>query len=113
MSKMDWKQIQKRVEGYSPFCRKVWAVTSTIPSGQVRSYQWVAHKVGNPRAVRAVGQALRKNPFPSIIPCHRVIYKDGRLGGFSKGLKKKVGLLKKEGVLVSKTIPQKSVKKGV
>lgn len=62
---------------------QVLAATATIPLGETRSYQWVAQKIGKPQAVRAVGQALRRNPFPLIIPCHRVIKKDGSLGGYA------------------------------
>ena len=54
----------------------------TIPLGETRSYQWIARKIGRPEAVRAVGQALRKNPYPLIIPCHRVVKSDGTLGGY-------------------------------
>lgn len=72
-------------------------MVKTIPYGETRSYKWVAEKLGNPRAVRAVGQALKKNPLPGIIPCHRVIRSDGSLGGFSQGLKKKRELLRGEG----------------
>ncbi|HQP12844.1 MAG TPA: MGMT family protein, partial [Candidatus Omnitrophota bacterium] len=62
-----------------------WAVlkaTLEIPLGETRSYQWVAERIGRPRAVRAVGQALRKNPYPLIIPCHRVIRSNGDMGGY-------------------------------
>ena len=62
---------------------QVLAATATIPWGETRSYQWVAKTIGNPHAVRAVGQALRKNPFAPVIPCHRVIRKDGTLGGYA------------------------------
>ena len=55
----------------------------TIPLGETRSYQWVAQKIGRPKAVRAVGQALRKNPYPLIIPCHRVVKSDGTPGGYA------------------------------
>jgi len=55
----------------------------TIPLGQTRSYQWVAQKIGRPQAARAVGQALRKNPYPLIIPCHRVVKSDGSAGGYA------------------------------
>ena len=51
--------------------------------GETRTYQWIAGQIGRPKAVRAVGQALRKNPFPLIIPCHRVIKSDGKLGGYA------------------------------
>ena len=62
---------------------QVLKATLTIPIGQTRSYQWIARKIGRPKAVRAVGQALRKNPYPLIIPCHRVICCDGKLGGYA------------------------------
>lgn len=62
---------------------KVLKAASTIPLGETRSYQWVAKTIGSPRAVRAVGQALRKNPYPLIIPCHRVIKSDGSPGGYA------------------------------
>ena len=62
---------------------QVLQATLTIPFGQTRSYQWVARKIGRPRAVRAVGQALRKNPYPIAIPCHRVIRSDGTPGGYA------------------------------
>ncbi len=76
---------------------KVLSVTSTIPLGETRSYQWVAQKVGSPKAVRAVGQALRRNPYPVIIPCHRVIHTDGSLGGYAGGSgERKAVLLKTE-----------------
>jgi methylated-DNA-[protein]-cysteine S-methyltransferase len=81
------------------FQKKVWEVVKTIPYGQTRTYKWVAEKIGNPKAFRAVGQALKKNPLPGIIPCHRVIRSDGKLGGFSKGSKEKERLLKSENAL--------------
>ena len=62
---------------------EVLRATLTIPLGETRSYQWIARKIGRPEAVRAVGQALRKNPFPLIIPCHRVVKSDGTLGGYA------------------------------
>jgi len=63
-----------------------WEVLRTImkiPIGQTRTYQWVARQVGRPQAARAVGQALRKNPYPLLIPCHRVIKSDGNLGKYA------------------------------
>ena len=62
---------------------EVLRATLTIPLGETRSYQWIARKIGRPEAVRAVGQALRKNPYPLIIPCHRVVKSDGTLGGYA------------------------------
>jgi excinuclease ABC subunit C len=81
---------------YTHFQRRVWEIVSTIPSGETQTYRWVAEKLGNPKSVRAVGQALKKNPLPGIIPCHRVIRSDGSLGGFSRGEDKKRQLLLSE-----------------
>jgi len=69
---------------------------STIPSGETRTYKEIANAIGRKGAARAVGNALRKNPYPVTIPCHRVIRKDGSLGGYSLGKNKKEELLRKE-----------------
>lgn len=86
------------MKAYTPFQRAVWMACMTIPKGQTRSYTWVAERIGRPKAVRAVGTALGKNPFAPLVPCHRVIRSDGTPGGFSApgGLKAKLNLLKKE-----------------
>ncbi|MFQ5900935.1 MAG: methylated-DNA--[protein]-cysteine S-methyltransferase [Thermodesulfobacteriota bacterium] len=68
---------------YTSFQRMVWETTKTIPYGETRTYGWVSQKLSKPFAFRAVGQALAVNPLPLIIPCHRVIRADGKLGGFS------------------------------
>jgi len=81
------------LSGATPFQRKVWEITRLIPYGETRSYLWVAEQINKPRAVRAVGQALGRNPLPIIIPCHRVVASDGRLGGFSGGTEVKRNLL--------------------
>jgi methylated-DNA-[protein]-cysteine S-methyltransferase len=77
---------------------KVWNYLKTIPRGQVRTYLQVAKAVGNPKAVRAVANAIGKNPYPIKIPCHRVIRSDGKLGGYSGpgGVIKKKRLLDSE-----------------
>ena len=77
---------------------QVLAVTTMIPWGETWTYQWIARKIGRPKAARAVGQALRINPFAPVIPCHRVIRTDGSLGGYQgqSGLTKKEFLLKIE-----------------
>ncbi len=75
------------------FQRQVWAMTGLIPYGETRSYTWVAVQVQKPAAVRAVGQALARNPLPIIIPCHRVLTIDGRLGGYRGGIEMKKHLL--------------------
>jgi len=71
---------------------KVLKVVSKIPLGQVRSYKWVARKAGRPRAWRAVANALKKNPYPLFIPCHRVIKSSNSIGGYAlgSGLKKRL-----------------------
>ena len=75
------------------FARKVYRVVLTIPLGEVRTYKWVAQKAGKPKAYRAVGQILNKNPYPLIIPCHRVICANSNLGGYAWGRKTKRALL--------------------
>jgi methylated-DNA-[protein]-cysteine S-methyltransferase len=79
------------------FQRQVWEIARLIPYGETRSYSWVAGKLGKERAVRAVGRALGQNPLPVIIPCHRVVEKDGSLGGYSGGVEIKKELLRLEG----------------
>ena len=80
----------------TPFQREVWAATRLIPYGETRSYRWVAEQTKRPKAMRAVGQALGKNPLPIVVPCHRVITSGGKLGGFRGGLTMKEHLLRQE-----------------
>lgn len=82
----------------TPFQKKVWSELLRIPRGETRTYGQIAGKIGHPRASRAVGYACKMNPFPVIVPCHRVIRSDGRLGGYSGrgGPKRKAALLKQE-----------------
>ncbi len=70
----------------TPFARSVWQAIATIPFGEVRSYAWLSEAADHVGSVRAVANACGANPFPIIIPCHRVISSDGSLGGFSAGL---------------------------
>lgn len=81
------------------FQKKVWKELSKIPFGKTLSYGEVAQKINNPKAVRAVGQAIGNNPIAIVIPCHRVIGSDGSLTGYASGLHRKEWLLKHEGVL--------------
>jgi len=85
---------------HTPFKRSVYAATQGIPYGEVRTYGWISDQIGRSRATRAVGQALRCNPIPIIIPCHRVVRKDGTLGGFLSrtGVDFKIRLLQLEGL---------------
>jgi O-6-methylguanine DNA methyltransferase len=71
--------------GLTPFQRRVLEKIRHIPRGEVRPYTWVAREIGFPKAVRAVGSALGKNPLPLLIPCHRVIRSEGALGAYSAG----------------------------
>ena len=87
---------------YSPkgtaFQMEVWRELEKIPYGQSSSYQAIATAVGRPRAVRAVGTAIGSNPISILIPCHRVLTSDGRLGGYAGGLDAKERLLRTEGI---------------
>ena len=80
----------------TPFQKNVWKELSQIPFGKTVSYKYIAQKIKNPKAVRAVGTANGKNPFCIVIPCHRVIAADGSIGGYSGGLGIKNRLLRLE-----------------
>ena len=84
------------------FQLKVWDYIKKIPRGSVKTYSQVAKAIGEPLAVRAVANAIGKNPLAPTIPCHRVIRSDGSLGGYSGkgGIKTKRFLLKKEGIML-------------
>ncbi len=83
----------------TPFQQKVYDVVRKIPKGKTMTYAQVAKAIGKPKAARAVGNALNKNPFAPAVPCHRVIRSDGSVGGFAFGSSKKVKLLKQEGAI--------------
>ena len=87
----------------TPFQRRVLEATRRVPRGQVRTYAQIATQIGQPKAVRAVGQALRRNPIPIVVPCHRVVASDGTLGGYAGNLRdqRKVDLLRLEGVYIA------------
>jgi methylated-DNA-[protein]-cysteine S-methyltransferase len=78
-----------------PFFQKILREAAKIPYGESRSYGWLAAQAGNPRAARAVGGAMHRNPVPILVPCHRVVAADG-LGGFGSGLGLKRALLAHE-----------------
>ena len=79
---------------------EVWKELSKIPKGEVRTYKQIAKSIGKPKSSRAVANACAKNPYPIVIPCHRVIRSDGLIGGYSVhgGIKRKKELLQKEGL---------------
>jgi methylated-DNA-[protein]-cysteine S-methyltransferase len=83
-------------DGVSPFLRAVWEATRDIPHGQTVSYGGLAARVGRPGAARAVGQAMARNRWPIVVPCHRVVAGDGSLGGYGGRLDMKERLLRLE-----------------
>ncbi len=80
------------------FQQKVWRVLRRIRPGQTCSYSEIAQRIGNPKAVRAVGGACGANPIPVFVPCHRVLAANNLIGGYSGGLNWKRALLKREGI---------------
>ena len=80
------------------FQHAVWNALRSIPYGETRSYEDIARAIGNPKAVRAIGQANTRNPILLLVPCHRVINKNGTIGGFGCGVEVKRKLLQLEGV---------------
>ncbi len=87
--------LRYRLEG-TEFEKQVWQLTASIPYGETRTYKWISERLNKPGSVRAVGQALKKNPLPLVIPCHRVIQSDGDIGGYSSGVEIKRRLLEME-----------------
>lgn len=81
----------------TPFRRQVLLACAAVPRGEVASYAELARRVGHPRAARAVGNTMRTNPIPIVIPCHRIVASDGGIGGFGGGLDMKQQLLSLEG----------------
>ena len=89
----------KNIKG-TDFQKKVWSEITKIPKGKTITYKELAMKIGKPKAYRAVANACAKNPLLEIIPCHRVIREDGKMGGYEgkKGIERKKRLLQGEGV---------------
>jgi methylated-DNA-[protein]-cysteine S-methyltransferase len=94
--------IEVDISSLGTFTQNVLDELRNIPYGETRTYGWLAKKVGKPGAARAVGQALKRNPIPIIIPCHRIIRDNGTIGGFSMGINIKERLLALEGVKISR-----------
>ena len=95
----DLRDLPLDLAGVPPFHQKVYEITRAIPPGEVLTYGEVARRVGEPGAARAVGQALGKNPFAPVVPCHRVLAAGGKSGGFSAegGAMTKLRMLEIEG----------------
>lgn len=94
---VDFRAVPLDPSGYTPFQKAVLDATAAIPPGETLTYRDVAGRVGRPRAARAVGNALGLNRTPVVVPCHRVVRSDGRIGGFSGGAGWKERLLAIEG----------------
>ena len=91
------KQNKKAIfKNFSDFQLRVLEETLKIPFGRLRTYSWIARQIGCPKAARAVGSALRNNPWPLIIPCHRVVKSNGDTGGYSRGKAVKRNLIEFE-----------------
>ena len=84
----------------TPFTERVLMELARVPFGQTATYSDLATRAGNPKAARAVGMTMNRNPIPIVLPCHRIIGADGSLVGYGGGLERKVALLTLEGVLL-------------
>ena len=97
MQKIDFEKLNG-----TEFQKKVWRALCEIPKSKTLTYKELAKKIGVPKAIRAVANAVGANPMAPFVPCHRVVRSDGSLGGYSGkgGVKTKLALLKKEGVTI-------------
>ncbi|MCX7857303.1 MAG: methylated-DNA--[protein]-cysteine S-methyltransferase [Deltaproteobacteria bacterium] len=96
--RVDFFDIELILPFSTSFTKAVLLQVRKIPYGETRSYSWIAENLGYKTTARPIGQALKKNPIPIIIPCHRVIEKSGKIGGFSIGTHIKKRLLEIEGI---------------
>jgi methylated-DNA-[protein]-cysteine S-methyltransferase len=87
------------LQGGTPFQQSVWQALIRIPSGGTTSYGSLSERIGHARAVRAVGAAVGRNPLSVVVPCHRVVGRDGALTGYAGGLQRKTALLRLEGAI--------------
>ncbi len=103
----DFADLALDMGGAGAFDRAVYRETRAIPAGSTDTYGAIAARLGDPGQARAVGQALGRNPWPIVIPCHRVTGADGRMGGFSApgGRTTKLKLLEIEGALAPESLP--------
>jgi len=93
-------EVPADLSGTTPFQRRVLEIVKGIPRGEVRPYAWVAREAGSPKASRAVGTVMANNPFPLVVPCHRIVRNNGTTGQYAFGAEEKVELLEGEGVPV-------------
>ena len=103
----DLSQIRLDMARVGAFEQRLYGLLRTIPPGQVVSYGELAQRLGEPGGAQAVGQAMGRNPWPIVVPCHRVVGSNGKLGGFSApgGVKTKLKMLQIEGALKPDTLP--------
>ena len=94
---VDFAELSVQLTYATDFQQQVWNAIQQIPYGEVRTYQWIADRIGSPKSARAVGNATGANPVSILIPCHRVIRSNGALGGYGGGLERKRQLLALEG----------------
>lgn len=88
------------------FTQRTLRAATRVPFGELVSYGELARRVGNPRAARAIGNALGSNPIPIVVPCHRVVRTGGKLGGYTGGIERKLALLELEGVRTEDVDPR-------
>ncbi len=94
----DYDPVAVDLSGLSAFQLKVLKTLQQVPRGQVRTYSWLAQRVGRPAAARAVGNTMARNPIPLLIPCHRIVPASGGVGNYGLGIPRKRELLQREGV---------------
>ncbi|HIE14790.1 TPA: MGMT family protein [Candidatus Bathyarchaeota archaeon] len=99
MKELSKDEVIRYLADLTSFERSVLLATLDIPKGKVSTYKRIAERIGRPNAYRAVGNALKKNPAPSLIPCHRVVRSDGRLGGEQKRAERRRKILRQEGIV--------------
>lgn len=103
----DLQEVGLNMSGLTPFEQQVYRLTRDIAPGNTRTYGDIAHALGQPGLARAVGQALGRNPFAPVVPCHRVLAAGNRVGGFSAagGAATKLRMLAIEGAVSGATSP--------
>ncbi|GAB6038289.1 methylated-DNA--[protein]-cysteine S-methyltransferase [Fundidesulfovibrio butyratiphilus] len=103
-----WPDLPLTFSNTAPFHRRCWEELAKIPYGQTLTYAELAERAGSAQAARAVGQAMAKNPFPLVYPCHRVLASGGGLGGYGPGLEMKKWLLALESGKITPLTPVRS-----
>lgn len=105
--RVDYSDVALDQDGVGDWERIVYRAAAAIPSGETRTYGELARALGRPEAAQAVGQALGRNPWPVVVPCHRILAADGKTGGFSApgGARTKLRLLEIEGALAPASLP--------